>query len=129
MITMSIPSISRVKCIIELKNKGNCECEFIRHLAPVSVGSILRALPLEGRVIMEDNYIGLLTNISLGAEKQRDNYKKGDIGFRVYDSAICIFTKDVSMKGFNPLGRVLTNINILEEASRGDVIIIKRLGS
>ncbi len=123
---MPITSVSRIKCIIELRDKGSCECEFIRHLAPLSVGSILRALPLEGRVIIEDNYIGLLTNLSLGAEKQRDNYKEGDIGFMVSNNALCIFTKDVNIKGFNPIGRVLTNIYILKEASRGDVIIIKR---
>jgi hypothetical protein len=122
---MSISSVSRIRGTIELRDKGICECEFIRHLAPLSVGSIVRALPLEGRVIIDDNYVGLVTNLSLGAEKQRDTFKKGDMAFMVANNAICIFKKDVRLKGFNPIGRVLSNIDILEKASMGDIMIIK----
>ncbi|GIU72800.1 MAG: hypothetical protein KatS3mg003_2279 [Candidatus Nitrosocaldaceae archaeon] len=122
---MSAGSVSRIKGIIELRGKGSCECEFIRHLAPLTVGSILRALPLEGRVLVEDEYVGLVTNLSIGAEKQRDSFKRGDIAFMVANNAICIFKKDVSMKGFNPVGRVISNIEVLEKASMGDIMIIK----
>ncbi len=122
---MSTSSVSRIRRVIELRGKGVCQCEFIRHLAPLSVGSILRALPLEGRVIIDDNYVGLVTNLSLGAEKQRDTFKRGDMAFMVANNAICIFKKDARVKGFNPIGRVLSNIEVLDEASMGDIMIIK----
>ncbi len=122
---MSVSSVSRIKGIIELRGKGVCECEFIRHLAPLSVGSIVRALPMEGRVIIDENYVGLVTNLSLGAEKQRDAFKRGDMAFMIVNNAICIFKKDVRVKGFNPIGRILSNIEVLEKASIGDIMIIK----
>ncbi len=121
-------SVSRIKGLIELKGKGVCECEFIRHLAPLSVGSIVRALPLEGRVIKDDFYVGVILNIALGAEKQKDEFKIKDIGFMVANNVLCIFTKDVKVKGFNSIGRVLSNIEILETASMGDILVIKRSG-
>lgn len=122
---MSISSVSRIKGVIELRDKGVCNCEFVRHSAPVSVGSIIRALPLEGRVIIDENYVGLVTNLSLGAEKQREAFKRGDIGFMVANNAICIFKKDVRVKGFNPLGRILSNMEVLEKAVMGDIMVIK----
>ena len=120
-------SVSRIKAIIELKGKGSLECEFIRHIAPLTVGSIVRALPLEGRVIIDDKYIGLITNLTLGAEKQREEYRKGEMAYMLANNAICIFKKDSKIKGLNPIGRVINeDLSILEKAEMGDVISIRK---
>ncbi|MBI5133457.1 MAG: hypothetical protein HZA83_01975, partial [Thaumarchaeota archaeon] len=42
-------SVSRTRLMLELKGKGVCECELARHLAPLTVGTLMRSLPVEGR--------------------------------------------------------------------------------
>lgn len=121
---MSFISVSRIKISIELKGKGLLEAELVRHLAPVSVGTITRALPLEGRVVRDASYISILTNLSIGAEKQREEFKRGEIAYMIANNTICIFTKDAKVKGLNPIGRVLTNIEVMEKAINGDVIVM-----
>ncbi|MEM0363950.1 MAG: cyclophilin-like fold protein [Candidatus Nitrosocaldus sp.] len=118
-------SVSRIRLVLEIKGKGRCECELARHLAPLTVGSILRALPIEGRVYRYDGaFIYMETGLTIGREKQRDEFKRGDIGFMVANGALCIFLKDVKGMMFNPLGRVINNIELLEGASAGDVLLL-----
>ncbi len=120
-------SVSRVRVVLIVKGKGECECELVRHLAPLTVGSILRALPLESRIYrFDDKFVYIDAGVSVGAEKQRDSFKRGDIGFMVSNNSICIFLKDVSGMRFNPLGKILSNIELLEDPSNKDVIIIHK---
>ncbi len=120
-------SVSRIRITLVVKGKGECECELARHLAPLTVGSILRALPLESRIYrFDDRFVYMDTGVSVGAEKQRDSFKRGDIGFMVSNNSICIFLKDVSGMRFNPLGKVLSNIELLEDPSSKDVVIMQR---
>ncbi len=119
-------SVSRVRVLIVVKGKGECECELARHLAPLTVGSILRALPLESRIYrFNDKFVYMDTGLSIGAEKQKDSFKRGDIGFMVSNNSICIFLNDVIGMRFNPLGRVLSNIELFEKISSSDVAVIR----
>ncbi len=118
-------SVSRIRVTLELKGKGRCECEFARHLAPLTVGSIVRSLPIEGRAHRYDGlFIYMETGLAVGREKQRDEFKRGDIGFMVANGAVCIFLKDIKGMMFNPLGRVTSNIEVLDSASAGDVLLL-----
>ncbi len=118
-------SVSRIRLILELKGKGRCECEFARHLAPLTVGSILRALPIEGRAHRYDgSFIYMETGLAIGREKQRDEFKRGDIGFMIANGAVCVFLKDVKGMMFNPLGKVTSNIEVLDGVSAGDVLLL-----
>lgn len=118
-------SVSRIRLIMEVRGKGRCECEFARHLAPLTVGSIIRALPIEGRAHRFDGlFIYMETGLALGREKQRDEFRRGDVGFMVANGAVCIFLKDVKGMMFNPLGRVTSNIEVLEGIGAGDVLLL-----
>ncbi len=124
---MQAGSVSRTKLLLELKGKGVSECELARHLAPLTVGSLLRTLPAEGRVHrFEDKFVYFETGLSIGTEKQRASFKRGELAFMIANGSICIFVKDTSGSGFNPIGRVVSNLELIESSAPGDVLVLKR---
>lgn len=128
MMCMHAGSVSRTKMLLELKSKGTCECELARHLAPLTVGSLLRAVPVEGRVHrFEDKFVYFETGLSIGTEKQRSSFKRGELAFMISNGSICIFVKDAPGSGLNPIGRVTSNLELIESSGPGDVLVLKQL--
>ncbi len=124
---MQAGSISRTKLLLELKGKGACECELARHLAPLTVGSLLRAIPVEGRAHrFEDKFVYFETGLTIGMEKQRRDFKRGDLAFMITNGSICVFVRDASASsGLNPIGRVTTNLELIENPAPGDVLLLR----
>ncbi len=119
--------MSRTKLLLELKGKGACECELARHLSPLTVGNMLRTLPVEGRAHrFEDKFVYFETGLSIGAEKQRSSFKRGELAFMISNGSICIFIKDAIGSGLNPIGRVISNLELIESSAAGDVFALKR---
>ncbi len=124
---MQTGSVSRVKLLLELRGKGTCECELARHLAPLTVGSMMRALPVEGRVHrFEDKFVYFETGLSVGAEKQRTSFKRGDLAYMASSGSVCIFIKDTSSSGLNPIGKVTSNLELIEGSAAGDVLVLRQ---
>jgi hypothetical protein len=120
-------SVSRSKIVIELLNKHSATCEFIRHLAPLTIGSILKRLPLEGRVHkFEDKFVYIETDLIIGSEKQKTKFKAGDIGYLTSNASICIFVRDTASQPMNPVGSVIDNQEIFESIHSGDVLVIRK---
>ena len=127
MVCVQAGSVSRIKLLLELKGKGTCECELARHLAPLTVGSLLRTMPVEGRVHrFEDKFVYFETGLTIGTEKQRASFKRGELAFMIANGSICIFVKDASNPGLNPIGRVTSNLELLESSAPGDVLALKQ---
>jgi hypothetical protein len=119
-------SVSRTKLLLELKGKGTCECELARHLAPLTVGSLLRGIPVEGRVHrLEDKFVYFETGLTIGTEKQRTSFKRGELAFMIANGSICIFLKDASTPGLNPIGKVTSNLEFIESSVPGDVLLLR----
>ena len=125
---MQAGSVSRTKLLLELKGKGACECELARHLAPLTVGSLLRAIPVEGRVHrFEDKFVYFETGLTIGMEKQRRDFKRGDLAFMITNGSICVFVRDASASsGLNPIGRVTANLELVENSAPGDVLLLRQ---
>lgn len=121
-------SVSRTRLMLELKGKGVCECEFARHLAPLTVGTLLRALPVEGRAhYFEAKFVYFETGLTIGTEKQRSDFKRGDMAFMISNGSVCIFVKDASAStNMNPIGRVITNLELIESSAPGDVLLLRK---
>lgn len=121
-------SVSRTRLMLELKGKGVCECEFARHLAPLTVGTLMRALPVEGRAhYFEDKFVYFETGLTIGTEKQRSDFKRGDMAFMISNGSVCIFVKDASAStNMNPIGRVITNLELIESSAPGDVLLLRK---
>ena len=118
-------SISRIPVTLEVTNKGFAECEMIRHLSPVSVGIILKRLPLQDRIHkFGDKLVYIETGLAIGAEKQKTRFKRGDIAYMTSNGSICIFINDSSVIPMNPIGIVKSNLEIIEATRTGDIMIL-----
>jgi hypothetical protein len=112
--------------ILEILNRGSAQCEIIRHLSPLTVGTILKGLPLQGRVHkFADILVYIDTGLIIGAEKQKTQFKRGDIAYMTYNGSICIFIKDSSYRPMNPIGIVKSNLEVIESTQTGDIMILK----
>jgi uncharacterized protein len=122
----SLHSVSRLPMILEILNRGSAQCEIIRHLSPLTVGTILKGLPLQGRVHkFADILVYIDTGLIIGAEKQKTQFKRGDIAYMTYNGSICIFIKDSSYRPMNPIGIVKSNLEVIESTQTGDIMILK----
>jgi hypothetical protein len=120
-------SVSRLSLEIEIVGREAITCELVRHLAPTTARSILTSLPIQGRVHrFRDIFVYFETGIVIGSEKQRTQFKRGDLGLLVSNGSICIFLKDSSSQPMNPLGRITGNLQPIESSRPGDVMMLRK---
>ncbi|MFQ5940887.1 MAG: cyclophilin-like fold protein [Nitrososphaerales archaeon] len=121
-------SVSRTKLLLELKGKGVCECEIARHLAPLTVGTLLRSLAVEGRAHwFEHKFVYFESGLTIGTEKQRSDFKRGDMAFMIASGSLCVFVEDTSAStNMNPIGKVITNLEVIENSVPGDVLQLRK---
>ena len=126
---MSAGSVSSSTMVLEIKGKSKMNCELKRHLSPKTVGIILRSIPLDGNAhLMGQNIVYFETKVNSGVERQKKEFKKGDIAFTPVGSSICLFTADViTSKPMTPIGKILTNVDSLKDVKSGDVISLYQL--
>jgi len=117
-------SVSKIECRATVRGKGELTLDLYKHLAPVTVSSILRALPLNARVtIYPKAMICILTGLRTGVEKHKLDYARGDIAFLAANGSLCFFMTPVrSQSPLNPVGNITNNAELLEKLSPGDVI-------
>ena len=119
---MESDSVSRIKLILEIKNKTKLTCELKRHLSPRTVGIISRLLPLEGNAhLLGKNIAYLETIIESGIDRPRKDFKKGDIAFLPANGSICFFIENVSeAKTMTPIGKIVSQVDELKNIKPGD---------
>jgi len=124
---MDVGSISKVKVILEISGKGVSQGHIVRHLSPLTSSAILKSLPIQRRANkFKDRFVYIETELSLGREKQRTNFKRGDLAFMTFHGSICVFLNDTISTPMNPLGVVTTHLEMLETIVPGDLITINR---
>ena len=116
--------LSKIRLILEINAKDRLECELKRHLSPRTIGTILRALPLEGNMhLLGKNIVYLETPLSSGIERAKKDFKKGDIAFLPSGGSICFFLADSSPgKTMTPLGKITSNLDALSNVKSGNVL-------
>lgn len=120
-------SVSRLRLEIQVSNRGSAFCEVVRHLAPITSGTILKNLPLEDRVHrFGEDFVYAETGLVIGAEKQRSRFKRGDVAFMIPNGSVCIFVKDAVAQPMNPIGAILSGLELVEASVPGDVMTIRR---
>jgi len=123
----SAGSVSRYRLEIDVSNRGSASCELVRHLAPLTSMAILKNLPLQDRVHrFSDKFVYIETGLVIGAEKQRSQFKRGEIGYLTSNGSICVFVKDAAVQPMNPLGFVVANLEFIESCQPGDVMMIRK---
>lgn len=117
-------SVSRVLCKASVGRGGEALIGLFRHMAPLTVNAITRALPIESRVnIQSQVMVCLFTSVRVGVEKARTRYARGEVAFLPSGALICVFARDVeSERPLNPIGRVEMGIEVFDRIRTGDVI-------
>jgi hypothetical protein len=122
----SAGSISRLKITIEIQHKGSASAEFVRHLAPQTIGTLLKSFPLQDRVHMyADKFVYIETGLMIGPEKHKTQFLRGDVAYLPSNSSICFFLQDAKVHPMNSLGIVTSNLEVIESSRPGDVMIVK----
>ena len=111
--------------------RGEIKSKLFKHLSPVTLAKIQGSLPLSGRLnFYEKNFAYILTSVIAGEEKSKLEIKRGTVAFMPAGSTICFFLKDTkSFKPMNILGHVESGLEVLENAKRGDSLLIEKIVS
>jgi len=122
---LSHNSVSSISLVLEIKGKFRVNCELKRHLSPKTVGMISRSMPHKGNVHkFGSSGIYFEIQIASGVERSRNEFKKGDIAFYPVANYICFFYADTKNgKSMTPIGKILTGIDELEQATIGDEVL------
>ncbi len=123
---MSVDSVSKLLLVLEVKGKFKINCVLKRHLVPTLVGKISRSLPLEGHAhILGKTGVYFETPVDAGLQRTRKEFKKGDIAFLSVGHAICFFHSDSKVqKEMSPIGKIVDNLELLENIESGDEVML-----
>lgn len=119
-------SVSRINGEIEVRGKGKASFQFFRHLSPLTVSALLRVMPIESRVSIQNSMVCIFTNLRVGVEKPRTEFLRGDAAFLPLNSTLCFFLRNVSSgRPLNHVGKIEHGIELLENVKPGDIIIVR----
>jgi hypothetical protein len=122
--------VSKVECVASVVGKGEAKVSLFRHLAPLTVSSILRTLPFASRVTLQPAMVSLFTELRVGVEKPRVQFARGDVAFLPSGGLICVFLGDArSDRPLNPVGKVESGMEAFDSIRPGDVVRISTLGA
>ena len=122
--------ISRIKIKFLIEGLGEAEGELVRFLAPRTVDTIVRKLPVEGRAALWKEEVYFEIPVKLGEEKAKPTVETGTIAFWPMGSAICIFYGQ--SQPYSPvsiLGKITQNLELLRQVKSGTRIKVEHLGS
>jgi hypothetical protein len=122
--------ISRVKVKFVIENLGEAEGELVRFMAPRTVDTIVRKLPVEGRAALWKEEVYFEIPIKMGEEKAKATVETGAIAFWPMGSAICVFFGQ--SQPYSPvsiLGKVTRNLELFKQVKSGTTIKVELLVS
>ena len=123
-------NISRVKVKFVIEGLGEAEGELVRFMAPRTVDTIVRKLPVEGRAALWKEEVYFEIPIKMGEEKAKATVETGAIAFWPMGSAICIFFGQ--SQPYSPvsiLGKVTQNLELFKQVKSGTTIKVELLVS
>jgi hypothetical protein len=125
---MTEESITRVPIKFSIEDVGEAEGELIRHLAPRTVDSITKTLPIEGRAALWKEEVYFEIPIKMGDEKAKPKVEKGTIAYWPMGNSLCIFYGGTQpYSPVNIIGRVTKNLEIFAETKSGTRIKVEKI--
>jgi hypothetical protein len=120
--------ISRVKIKFVIESLGEAEGELVRFLAPRTIDTIVRKLPVEGRAALWKEEVYFEIPVKLGEEKAKPTVEAGTIAFWPMGSAVCVFFgKSQPYSPVSILGKITSNLDIFRQVKSGMTIKMKLL--
>jgi len=125
---MSENSVSRLPIKFIIESLGVAEGELIRHLAPRTINSLVKRLPIEGRAALWKEEVYFEIPVKIGEEKPKPKVEKGAIAFWPIGSAVCVFYGESQpYSPVNIIGKVTKNLELFAGVKSGAVIRIERV--
>ena len=122
--------VSRIKVKFLIEGLGEAEGELVRFLAPRTVETIVRKLPIEGRVALYKEEIYFEIPLKMGEEKGKPTVETGTIAFWPMGSALCVFYgKSQPYSPVSVLGKITKNLEIFSQIKSGTRIRVEPLSS
>ncbi len=124
---MEQDGISRIDVFLNVNNDDKISCQFKRYLSPITIGLIIRMLPLKGNAYkMNKSIVYFETKINSGIERKRTDFKRGDIAFLPTEGSICFYISGViDGKQMTPLG-TMNETDKLSKLKSSDVLSLSR---
>jgi hypothetical protein len=123
---MSDEDISRVKVKFVIGALGEAEGELVRFLAPRTVGTIVRKLPVEGRAALWKEEVYFEIPVKIGEEKAKPTVEAGTIAFWPMGGALCVFFGESQpYSPVNILGKVTKNLELFKQVKSGATIKVE----
>ena len=122
--------ISRVKIKFLIEGFGEAEGELVRFLAPRTVDTIVRKLPVEGRAALWKEEVYFEIPVKMGEEKAKATVETGTIAFWPMGGALCVFYGQ--SQPYSPvsiLGKITNNLELFKQVKSGTRIKVELLVS
>ena len=119
--------VSRFDIILKINDDKVISCQLKRHLSPITVGMIMRMLPLNGNAHqMGKSIVYFETSVNSGIERKKTNFRRGDIAFLPAEGSICFYINDVhDGKPMTPIGQI-NEIEKLNAIKPSDILSLTR---
>jgi len=122
--------ISRVKVKFVLEGLGEAEGELVRFMAPRTVDTIVRKLPVEGRAALWKEEVYFEIPVKMGEEKAKATVETGAIAFWPMGGAICVFYgRSQPYSPVSVLGKITQNLDLFKQVKSGATIKVELLVS
>ena len=124
---MDSRTVSRFDLVLKINDGENIPCQLKRHLSPVTVGLLLRMIPLSGNAHrMGKSIVYFETRINSGIERKKTDFKMGDIAFLPTEGCLCFYINDVyDGKPMTPIGKI-NEIEKLSGIKSSDILSLSR---
>jgi hypothetical protein len=120
--------ISRVKVRFLIEGLGEAEGELVRFMAPRTVDTIVRKLPVEGRAALWKEEVYFEIPVKIGEEKAKPTVESGTIAFWPMGSALCVFFGESQpYSSVNVLGKITKNLELFRQIKSGATIKVELL--
>jgi len=118
--------VSRIKVKFVLEGLGEAEGELVRFLAPRTIDTIVRKLPVEGRAALWKEEVYFEIPIKMGEEKAKPNVETGTIAFWPMGSALCVFYgKSQPYSPVSILGKITSNLDAFKQVKSGTTVKVE----
>lgn len=121
-------NVSRIPISLKINTFGEAKGELIRFLAPRTVDSLVRALPLEGRLAIGKGQVYFQISSRMGEEKAKRKVEKGTLAYWPMGRAFCIFFEEIQpYSRVNLIGRITSNLELFSEIKSGLRIFVNKI--
>lgn len=112
----------------QIEGLGEAQGELVRFLAPRTIDTIVRKLPIEGRAALWKEEVYFEIPVKMGEEKAKATVENGTIAFWPMGSALCVFHgKSQPYSPVSILGKVTENLDLFKQVKSGTRIRIEPL--